>query len=178
MLRSGRWTAIPLLLEFTRDAAALPSRRSGVVECYCKLQLDPAEQQQNDHDDEQQTHPTAREVAPGTAVVPRRESAHQKQNQKNNQNGSKHTFLLVSKNPASADCGFREHYDAPYWSRSSLQSWLTDAGDVVFWGRTGRRLGSQERLPLDSRRSSRQSRPKGESCARARSTRLLTCAAC
>src|SRR5271165_980702 len=178
MLRSGRWTAIPLLLEFTRDAAALPSRRSGVVECYCKLQLDPAEQQQNDHDDEQQTHPTAREVAPGTAVVPRRESAHEKQNQKNNQDGSKHTFLLVSKNPAPAVCDFREHYDAPYWSRSSLRWWLTDDRESVLWDRTGRRARWLARRPLGSRRSSRQSRPKGESCALARSIRLLTCAAC
>src|SRR5271157_6471566 len=155
MLRSGRWTAIPLLLEFTRDAAALPSRRSGVVECYCKLQLDPAEQQQNDHDDEQQTHPTAREVAPGTAVVPRRESAHEKQNQKNNQDGSKHTFLLVSKNPAPAVCDFREHYEAPDRSRSNSRSWLTNSGDAAPWGRTCQRRCWQARRPLGSRRSSR-----------------------
>src|SRR5271166_1692461 len=47
--------------------AALPSAGLGVVERYCILQLNPAEQQQNNHNDEDQTQPAAREVAPGTA---------------------------------------------------------------------------------------------------------------
>jgi hypothetical protein len=71
--------------------------------------LDPAKQQQNNDNDEDQTQPTTREITPGTAVIPPRESTNQKQNQQNNQNGSEHTFLLISKNPAVAKHGeYRE----------------------------------------------------------------------
>jgi hypothetical protein len=43
--------------------------------------LDPAKQQQNNHNDQDHTHATARGVTPGTAVIPRRQGTHQKQNQ-------------------------------------------------------------------------------------------------
>jgi hypothetical protein len=58
------------------------------------LQLDPAEQQQDDNDNQYQTQSSAGKITPGTAVIPRWESAHQKQNQENDQDGSKHNFLL------------------------------------------------------------------------------------
>jgi hypothetical protein len=51
------------------------------VERYCMVQLDPAKQQQNNHNDQDHTHATARGVTPGTAVIPRRQGTHQKQNQ-------------------------------------------------------------------------------------------------
>src|ERR1039458_3115203 len=99
MLRSGIRVALPVLApDFIGEAAALPCAHGlgkGVTIC-CNLQLDPAKQQQNHHNDEQQSQPAAGEIAPGTTVIPCRESAHQKQDQQHNQNGSKHTFILQS----------------------------------------------------------------------------------
>src|SRR5208337_4436087 len=93
-----------------------------------KHSLDPAKQQQNNDNDENQTQPATREVTPGAAVIPRRESTHQKQNQQNNQDSSKHTFLLISKNPIVAERHSRERSRGLSWLRSGSQSLSTACG--------------------------------------------------
>ena len=119
-----------------------------------------------------------REVTPGTAVIPRREGAHEKQNQKNNQDGSKHTFLPFLRIQRRLIATFVSTYDALCRSRSGSAMVANRCLDSVLWDRIGLRARWLARRPHGSRCPSRQSRPKGESCARARSIRLPTCAAC
>src|SRR5271157_5698570 len=93
-----------------------------VVESSPEHTLYPADQQQNDHNDEDQTQPATREVTPGTAVIPRRESTYQKQNQQNDQNSSKHTFLLISKKSKRVERGNTESRTSPNHSLISSSS--------------------------------------------------------